>query len=269
MPFDLAAYLKRIEYAGPTAPTLETLRDLHLAHATHIPFENLDILLGRPIRIDLDSVFSKLVTDQRGGYCFEQNTLFAAVLESIGFQVKRLSARVRMGYEEVRPRTHMLLAVDIQGEPWIADAGFGGEGLLHPLPLRPGEVARHFDWQYRIAPGGDQYVLQSLHPEGWFDLYTFTLEEQHPIDYEMANYFTSTHPHSRFVQLLVAQKPDPQCRVTLVNRRLLRQTPRSAYEEILEDDGAIVAALEKHFSLRFPPGTRFRFQESGAASTRR
>jgi N-hydroxyarylamine O-acetyltransferase len=261
MPFDLAAYLKRIEYEGATEPNLETLQGLHLAHATHIPFENLDILLGRPIRIDLDSVFEKLVEGKRGGYCFEQNALFARVLESLGFQVERLTARVRMGYDAVRPRTHMLLAVETEGERWIADVGFGGEGLLHPLPLRPGDVANHFGWQYRIVPGGDRYVLQSLHPEGWFDLYSFNLEPQNPIDYEMANHFTSTHPDSRFVQFLVAQKPGIESRVTLVNRKFVEQTPEATRETILEDDDAILGVLEERFGLRFPAGTKFKYVE--------
>src|SRR5271169_2357064 len=106
MTLDLAAYARRIGHPGELAPTLETLKNLHLAHATHIPFENLDILLGQPIRLDLESLWAKLVTGGRGGYCFEQNALFAAVLETIGFRVTRLAARVRMGAAQVRPRSH-------------------------------------------------------------------------------------------------------------------------------------------------------------------
>jgi N-hydroxyarylamine O-acetyltransferase len=265
MAFDLAKYFERIEYAGSTEPTLEALQALHLAHATHIPFENLDILLGRPIRIDLDSVFGKLVERKRGGYCFEQNTLFSAVLESLGFRLKRLNARVRMGYSEVRPRTHMLLLVEVHGQLWISDVGFGGEGLLHPLTLRPNEVLQNFGWRYRIIEGGDQYVLQSLHPEGWFDLYTFTLEEHYAVDFEMANHYTSTHPDSRFVQYLVAQKPGITSRMTLVNDRLIEQTPEATKEIVLPNPEAILAALEQHFGLVFPGGTTFRYQERAGA----
>src|SRR5690349_12744847 len=136
MPLDLSAYAARIGYNGDFHPSLETLRVLHLAHATHIPFENLDILLGRPIRLDLDSLIRKLIDDRRGGYCFEHNALFAAVLEASGFRVRRLSARVRAGAQGVRPRLHMLLMAEADGEPWLADVGFGADGLLHPLPLR-------------------------------------------------------------------------------------------------------------------------------------
>src|SRR5437867_3136447 len=107
MGVDLKSYLTRICFEGDLAPTVETLRRLHLAHATHIPFENLDVLLRRPILLDLDSLFAKLVHGGRGGYCFEQNALFAAVLEEVGFRVKRLAGRVRMGATAIRPRTQM------------------------------------------------------------------------------------------------------------------------------------------------------------------
>jgi N-hydroxyarylamine O-acetyltransferase len=126
---DLVAYLARIDYAERLDPTVATLRNLHFAHATQIPFENLDILLGHPISLDLAALASKLVTARRGGYCFEQNTLFAAVLESLGFVVTRLAARVRFGSTAIRPRSHMLLSVAIDGVEWLADVGFGGEGL--------------------------------------------------------------------------------------------------------------------------------------------
>src|SRR5215470_2919639 len=148
--FDLDAYLARTGYAGELAPTRATLDALHLAHATRIPFENLDILLGRPIRLDLASLQAKLVRDRRGGYCFEQNRLFASVLESLGFTVTTLAARVRFGTPAVLPRTHMLVQVDVDGVRLLADVGFGAFGLLLPIALDdPGE-SRQFAWTYRI-----------------------------------------------------------------------------------------------------------------------
>ena len=260
MPLDLQAYAARIEYTGEFAPTLRTLRNLHLAHATHIPFENLDILLGRPIRLDLDSLTAKLIHGKRGGYCFEQNALFAAVLESIGFPVKRLAARVRMGSTEVRARSHMLLAVEADGETWLADVGFGGDGLLLPLLLKSREPQRQFAWQYRLVDENNQHVLQSLRPEGWFDLYSFTLEEQYPADYEVSNHFTSTHPGSPFVTRLVAQRPDKDVRLILVNRKLTEQGQDAITEVTLEDDVALFETLVRRFGLEFPAGTRFTYQ---------
>jgi N-hydroxyarylamine O-acetyltransferase len=257
---DLQAYAARIEYGGEFTPTLATLRDLHLAHATHIPFENLDILLGRPIRLDLDSIRAKLIDARRGGYCFEQNALFAAVLETIGFRVTRLAARVRMGATEVRPRSHMSLAVDVQGERWLADVGFGGEGLLLPVRLDSSEPNRHFAWQYRVVLDGGLYVLQSLRPEGWLDLYSFTLEEQHAVDYEVSNYFTSTYPSSPFVNKLVVQRPGKEIRLTLVNRQLTEQRPDRVSEIMLMDDDVVLETLAERFGLEFPAGTRFAYK---------
>jgi N-hydroxyarylamine O-acetyltransferase len=261
MSIDLPAYARRIEYTGAWAPTLETLRQVHLAHATHIPFENLDILLGRPIRLDLESVSAKLIHGQRGGYCFEQNALFAAVLESIGFRVTRLAARVRMGATEIRPRSHMLLAVELAGENWLADVGFGGEGLLYPVRILHDEVTRHFGWQYRVMIDGGVHVLQSLRPAGWFDLYAFTREPQQPVDYEVSNHFTSTHPRSPFVQSLVAQRAGVEARWTLLNRQLTEQKPDGSTETTLPDDDALLEVLADRFGLRFPAGTRFPYKE--------
>ncbi len=260
MPVDLKAYAARIEYGGEFTPTLATLRDLHLAHATHIPFENLDILLGQPIRLDLESIAAKLIDARRGGYCFEQNALFAAVLEEIGFRVRRLAARVRMGSTEVRPRSHMLLAVDVEGASWLADVGFGGEGLLLPLRLKADEVQRHFAWQYRVMVEGGLHVLQAWRPEGWFDLYSFTFEEQYAVDYEVSNHFTSTYPQSPFVTKLVAQRPGKDVRLTLVNRQLREQRPEGVSEITLADDDAVLETLAERFGLRFPAGTRFAYR---------
>lgn len=257
---DLKAYAQRIEYDGEFTPTAATLRELHLAHATHIPFENLDILLGRPILLDLDSIMAKLVHGGRGGYCFEQNALLAAMLEAVGFRVKRLAARVRMGSTEIRPRSHMLLEVEADGESWLTDAGFGGDGLLLPLRLESDEVQQHFGWRYRVRNDGGLYVLQSMRPEGWFDLYSFTLEEYEAVDYEVSNYFTSTNPRSPFVSRLIAQRPGKEFRLTLVNRELTEQRVDGALKRTLADDDAILETLTERFGLRFPAGTRFAYK---------
>src|SRR5262245_28990314 len=167
---DLDAYLARIEYASERAPTLPVLKAVHLAHATHIPFENLDIQLGRPILLDLESLQAKLVRGRRGGYCFEQNTLFAPALDQLGFRVTRLAARVRIGATRMAARTHMTLKVDVDGGSWLADVGFGGAGLLEPVPLLPDQVERQFAWSYRLQEKDGLWVLQSLARESWHDL---------------------------------------------------------------------------------------------------
>jgi N-hydroxyarylamine O-acetyltransferase len=258
---ELNEYAARIDYTGEFAPTVESLHALHFAHATQIPFENLDVLLRRPIRLDLESLWAKLVTGGRGGYCFEQNGLFAAVLEQAGFRVARLAARVRMGAVGVRPRTHMLLLVDAGGAQWVADVGFGADGLLSPVALRPGEQAPQFAWKYRIRREGANYVLESWHPEGWLDLYSFDLDEQYPADYEVANYFTSTYPRSPFLTTLRVQRPGPTVRTTLVNRTLTERSAEGTAEFAIGDDEALLAVLASRFGLVFPAGTTFPFEE--------
>jgi len=258
---NLARYLERIRHPEEPALTAGSLASLHLAHATSIPFENLDVLLKRPIKLDVQSVWKKLVEDRRGGYCFEQNALFATVLETIGFPVKRLAARVRMGTLAQRPRTHMTLLVEAGGGPWLADVGFGGGGLLRPLPLLPNAVAEQYGWKYRIVEEGPVYVLQSLRADGWFDLYSFNLEEQLPIDYEVANYYTATHPESHFTFTLTAQLPGTSERFRLTNRRFTIETPTGITESNVETDDELIELLGNRFGLEFPRGTRFPFAE--------
>jgi N-hydroxyarylamine O-acetyltransferase len=258
---DLDAYLKRVGYTGDLAPCLTSLCGLHRAHATHIPFENLDILLGRSIELDLTSVQAKLVSARRGGYCFEQNTLFAAVLEAAGFKVTRLGARVLMGTEHVRPRTHMLLAVDTGGASWLADVGFGGEGLLTPILLDQKDPVEQFGRVYRVDDRRTIKVLQTLHPDGWFDLYAFTLEPQYPIDYVVANHYTSTHSDSIFVKTLIVQRLSEESRWVLRNRELTEIYDRKTTTRTVPGNDALLSELARVFGLHFPAGTRFRFEE--------
>jgi len=258
---DVQAYLQRIDYAGDLQPTYAVLEALHLAHATHIPFENLDILLHRPILLDLASLQNKLIKAKRGGYCFEQNLLFAAALNTIGFSVQQLAARVRHGAQRVLPRTHMLLLVSIDSATWLADVGFGAEGLLLPVRFATGQEARQFAWTYRVIQEAGHWLLQSLGKPSWLDLYQFSLEPQHLIDYEMANYYVSTHPDSRFVQTLTAQRLAPDARHILRNRELSVDSGSTVKRRTLRDDDELLAVLAETFQLPFAPGTRFPYRD--------
>jgi N-hydroxyarylamine O-acetyltransferase len=257
-PFDFDAYLSRIAYDGPLAATPEVLQDLHLAHATHIPFENLDIQLCRPIRLDLDSLQAKLVRARRGGYCFEQNTLFMTVLEALGFRVTRLAARVRFGTTHVLPRSHLVLRVEWDGTPWLADVGFGTVGLLQPIPMVPGQVVRQYAWSYRLLEESGLWVLQSLLQGIWQDLYAFTLEPQIHVDVEVANHYVSTHPDSRFVQTLTVQLSSLEARYILRNWEFTTVHGDVNTSRTLEDHEAVLRLLADTFRLHFPSGTRFR-----------
>ncbi|HTS22545.1 MAG TPA: arylamine N-acetyltransferase [Casimicrobiaceae bacterium] len=255
---DLDAYLSRIGEHGRPEPTLETLRRLHFAHATHIPFENLDILLGQPIRIDLASLQDKLVARGRGGYCFEQNTLFAAALQALGFEVSLLAARVRLGASRVLPRTHMVLRVESEGAHWLADVGFGSAGPLSPVRFGDGEDCRQFAWTYRLVRADGAWVLRSLREGAWADLYTFTLEPQLPVDFEVTNHYVSTYPLSRFVRTLTVQRVAPEARYTLVDHELSIERPDGTERRALADDDERLAVLAGTFGLDFPRDTRFR-----------
>ncbi|HSH75845.1 MAG TPA: arylamine N-acetyltransferase [Longimicrobiales bacterium] len=216
---DLDAYLARIGYAGPIGPTRETLEALHLAHVCRVPFENIDVRLRRPIGLDLESLQAKLVRGNRGGYCFEQNTLFAAALRAVGFEVATLEARVRPpGATTVLPRTHMTLEVRVDGREHLADVGFGADGPLLPVPLN-GTPSEQPDARYRLAREGSAVrVLQRLWRGAWRDLYAFSRVPALPVDFEVANHFTSTHPDSAFVGTLTVQRSGPAGRHILRGR---------------------------------------------------
>jgi N-hydroxyarylamine O-acetyltransferase len=255
---DLPAYFRRIGLAAAPPATAEGLAALHRAHAVSIPFENLDILLGRPIRLDVPSLEAKLVAARRGGYCFEQNSLFAAALADLGFGVTPLAARVRLGGRTDSARAHMLLAVRAADRDWLCDVGFGGGGLLEPLPLEPSREVAQGLWRFRVVDDGRERVLQNMGPSGWRDLYAFTLEPQLPIDYVVANHYTSTSPESTFTKIPVVQRTSETGALALRGVAFQTVFPGEAPEETPAPSGdALLALLRERFGLDFPAGTRF------------
>jgi N-hydroxyarylamine O-acetyltransferase len=248
---DLDAYLARIGLEGRPPPSPKGLRWLQRAHILAIPFENVDVLLGRPIRLDLDSVQDKLVTRRRGGYCYEHNLLYSAALERLGLGVVRLSARVRMGADHVRPHSHMVMRVEAGGIDWLADAGFGGEGPIDPIPFADGAVTHNEgSWNHGLARESEStWVLRSLRPDGWFDLYAFTLEPQHHVDYVVYNHYISTHPRSPFVGTLFAQRTTPDLRLALSGLRLVESRPDGGETVADLDPEALSDTLRERFGI--------------------
>lgn len=182
------------------------------------------------------------------------------MLRAFGFGVAQLAARVRYGTTALLSRTHMLLLVEAEGERWLADVGFGGEGLLLPMPFVVGAELRHYAWSYRVVEeAGPTWVLQSSRDKAWHDLYAFTLEPQQAVDYEVVNHYLSTHPNSRFVQTLTVQLPGPQKRMILRNRKLVEDRGAGVRLEsrTLADDEELLRVPQGSFGLSFPPGTRF------------
>jgi len=254
---NLAAYLERIKWHGPVACNLETLREIHFHHATQIPFENLDIQLGIPISLDLAHLEEKMITRRRGGYCFEQNHLFQAALREIGFKVTACDARVRMGVNVIASRSHMLLLASAPEGQFLCDVGFGGEGLLYPVAM-DGEAHQQFLWNYRVAQEGRLRVLQSKHEDRWMDLYAFDPIGCEPVDFEVANWYTSTHPKSRFVLTLTAQLPLPDARHILRNRQYTIDRGSQVESSEIKTKEELLELLRSVFDLRVPPDAHLR-----------
>jgi len=249
---DLDRYLARIGYAGPRDATLEVLKALHFAHSTSIPFENLDVLARRPIRLDPASLQKKLIEDRRGGYCFELNGLFLAALRAMGFEVTPFIGRVRwMQPEDIATaRTHMLMRVDLPEGPYIADVGFGGLTMTGPIRFVCDLEQATPHEPRRLLARSDGYELQGKLGEAWVSIYHFTEEVQSPADYELSSWYTSTHPDSLFVQHLIAARPFADRRVTLFNTNLaIRGLNGQVESHKLETVADIAQALREHLGL--------------------
>lgn len=216
---DLDAYCRRIGYDGERAATLDVLRALHAHHTAAIPFENLNPLLGRPVRLDAESLHRKLVREGRGGYCFEQNHLFRDVLTTLGFTVVGLAGRV-VWEGRVQARTHMLLRIDLDGQIYLTDVGFGAQVPTGPLLLEPDAEQSTPHESYRLRRDGAEFVSEAKIRGTWRPLYRFDLQEQLPQDYEVGNWYTSCHPDSLFVHHLMAARTAPGRRYALRNNEL-------------------------------------------------
>jgi N-hydroxyarylamine O-acetyltransferase len=246
---DLQAYLERIGLSGRPG-----LAELHRAHVTSIPFENLDPRRGIPVSLAPEDLERKLVTERRGGYCFEQNLLLKAGFEALGARVEPMLARVRVGHSRgnPRPRTHLVLRVQADGADWHADAGFGHGTLLEPIPFGPGGPYTQSGWQFRVVEEGTDLVLQTAQDGEWIDLYGFVPEPVPFVDIETSNWFTCTHPRSPFVTGLIvsAQTPDG-ARVSLSDWQglsLREETPAGGSARPVKPD-EVRELIEKRFGL--------------------
>jgi N-hydroxyarylamine O-acetyltransferase len=256
---DLDAYFARIGYAGPRDASLTTLRALHALHPAAIAFEAIDCLLDRGVDISPAAVDAKLIHGRRGGYCFEQNSLFARVLIALGFPVEGLAARVRWNMAPdapAQPRTHQVLRVTAGGQDWLVDVGFGGCVLTAPLRLEP-HVEQPTDHDvYRLVPIAGGYAQEVLREPGWVPAYDVSLTPCVPRDYEMANWFTSTHPTSHFRANLLAGLTTAEARYGLLfNRFTVRPRGGTPTKAILDADG-IERTLRDVFGLAVEPSWR-------------
>lgn len=252
---NLDNYFARIGYAGPRAPTLEVLQAIHRLHPRAIPFENLNPLTRRAVKLDLESVETKLVDDHRGGYCFEQNTLLANVLQELGFRVTPLIGRVLWGREPdaVTPRTHMVLRIDLDNEAWIADVGLGSVTLTSPLRLSPGLAQRTDLGIFRLADASRDalYLEVQTRDESWSRAYRFDLHPVEWIDYETSNWYTSTSPEAIFASNLIVCRVLSGTRLTLLNDQVNERAADGSLigEQRLASADELAACLRERFGL--------------------
>lgn len=252
---ELQAYLRRIGLHGAVRPDMSTLQAIVAAHVAAIPFENLNPLLGLPVSLELVALERKLVHEGRGGYCFEQNLLLEAALRTIGFEVSGLIARMLWTRPEdaITPQTHMLLRVELAGESWLVDVGFGGQALVGVLRLQADiEQATQLE-PFRLVQVDGDWRMQSLVRGQWLSLYRFDPRPVPLIDYVVANHYVSTHPDSLFVNNLNVARTTSDGRLSLRNREFtVRRMRREPERCTLGNVAEIRQTLEQEFLIRLP-----------------
>ncbi|MBD9610352.1 arylamine N-acetyltransferase [Pseudomonas sp. PDM02] len=252
---NLALYLQRLGFDAPPAPTLDTLRQLQLRHTGAFPFENLTTLSGEPVLIDLPSIEQKVLHDGRGGYCYELNNLFLALLQALGFNARGISGRVVMGQPEGAwtARTHRLSLVILDDVRYITDVGFGGMVPTAPLLLDTHAEQRTPHEPYRIEQHADGYTLRANVAGEWRAMYIFDLQRQEDIDFAVGNWYVSTHPESSFARQLMVARTGEGWRRTLNNGSFAIHRMGGESERLqVTDVDELVGLLGREFGIRVP-----------------
>lgn len=246
---DIEAYLERIAYKGSREPLAGSLRDLQLAHLLAVPFENLSIHNHEPIVLEDEALFNKIVQRRRGGFCYELNGLFAALLGQLGFPVARLSAAVGRADGGFGPDfDHMTLLVSLE-DRWLVDVGFG-DSFREPLLLDRREVQVQGARAYRIEEAGDYLLLHECVAGGdWSTQFRFTLQPYEYPDYLQMCHYHQTSPESHFTQKRLCSKATPDGRVTLSNLRLIESKGAARSERELQDEAEYQRVLERDFGI--------------------
>jgi len=248
---NVPAYLRRINYAGPTAPTPETLRQIHRAHLLSVPFENLDIHLGRTIVCDEDGFLHKIVNERRGGFCYELNGAFAALLRALGFQVTMLSARAALPDGGDGPEfDHLTLLVDLD-EPWLVDVGFG-DSFLQPLRLRATVEQSQIGRVYRLTEVGGVFVLEVIADDKWRREYSFTLRPRQLSEFAAMCHYHQTSPKSHFTRKRICSRPTPEGRITLSDKTLIETRNGVRRERVLSGEEEWRVKLHQLFGVTLP-----------------
>jgi len=256
---DLPAYLARIGYAGPLAPTRELLTALQAAHVAAIPFEAIDVLVGEGVDLDPAAIDAKLIGARRGGYCFEQNGLFLRVLTALGFDAAGMIARVRWMLPDdapPTPRTHQLTRVTLGDAAWLVDVGFGSAVPAAPLRLGVQGAQPTAHEPCRLVDTGDGWRVEADIEGVWVPLYDVDGAPAAPIDYEVGNWYTSQHPASHFRHQLIAARTTADARHALRDNRLTIRRRDGAVDQRYLTADAIEAVLASTFGLAARPHWR-------------
>jgi N-hydroxyarylamine O-acetyltransferase len=245
---DVRPYLDRIGYRGPTASTTEVLGAIHRQHLLSVPFENLDIGLGREIVVDEDAFAAKVVERRRGGFCYELNGAFAALLRSLGFRVTLLSARVAKKTGEWGPEyDHLALRVDLD-EPWLADVGFG-ELFLEPLQMKAGIEQTDTAGRFRLVQSEDRFQLEKAEGYGWKKQYSFGLHPRRLEDFAGMCHYHQTSPESSFTQKRICSRATPGGRITLADMNLIVTRNGHREERMLTSEREWEETLREEFGV--------------------
>ena len=247
---DVNAYLERIKYRGSLAPTSETLRDLQVAHLLAVPFENLNIHSNQPIVLEDNALFTKIVEHRRGGFCYEVNGLFAALLRALGFKVEMLSAEVANAEGGFGPSfDHMTLMVSLDNR-WLADVGFG-DSFVEPLLLDERGEQMQGKRAYKIVPDNDYLILmQRENQDEWKAQYRFRLQPYEYADYSEMCRYHQTSPQSHFTQRRICSRATEEGRITLSEMRFITTFKNGERQErILTSQTEYDAVLREHFGI--------------------
>lgn len=241
-------YLARINYHGSLVPTVDTLKALQVAHLREVPFENLSIHIGERIILNDKALFAKIIERRRGGFCYELNGLFAALLRDLGFKVTMLSAAVARDEISYGPEfDHMTLMVQLK-DRWLVDVGFG-DSFLEPLRLDSREIQPQGKRAYRIEEDGNYFRLSQRDDGVWSPQYRFTEHPYQYADYAAMCHYHQTSPESHFTQRRVCSRATPEGRITLSGMRLITTNNGKRHEQELTDEVAYAEVLHTHFSL--------------------
>lgn len=252
--FDLDLYFERIGFGGnkPEVVDSEFLREIVRAQLFSVPFENLDVQMGKIVSMNPEDIFEKIVVDKRGGYCYEVNALFAMALNSLGVSYRFIAARP-MFYPVRRPKTHMVIVAKIGDEEWLCDLGFGSYGIREPIRLtRAGIEVNQYPDIFRLSFGDEgEYLLEAFVDNEWKRQYSFDLSSWTWIDFIPANYLNSTHPDAVFVQKILVIQHHPDGRDILFGNTFKTIRGGKIHEKQVLDD-EVDSLLQEKFKL---PGT--------------